>query len=199
MAYSFIIDYVKQRIRYLSPTEGTNVECVWKKIRRERANMLAPGNASRRTSSRRDNISEIIHHSVRRTSSGGIYCSTPNRLRNARVMALFFFRFLLASFFPASLFPPFIYLVNLSADLRASLAIRLRFSISSFRGSRFLERDTSQPPSKKSTSKYASGLRDSALRSGRFRIMDRMDAPAQPLFSRILNLLSQEPRLSNGI
>lgn len=175
MAYSFIIDYVKQRIRYLSPTEGTNVECVWKKIRRERANMLAPGNASRRTSSRRDTHKWDYTSFCQTNIVGRHLLLDANRLRNARVMAHFFSCFLLASFFPASLFPPFIYLVNLSADLRASLAIRLRFSISSFRGSRFLERDTSQPPSKKSTSKYASGLRDSALRSGRFRIMDRMD------------------------
>lgn len=127
--------------------------------------MLAPGNAGRESAIP---ISEIIHHSVRRTSSEAFTARREVSSKRARDGTFF----LVFSWFPFFL-PLFLLLLSTSStcQLRPSFAIRLRFSIS-FRGS-----IRANPPSrsKKSTSKYASGLRDSALRSGRFRIMDRMD------------------------
>lgn len=135
--------------------------------------MLAPGNAGRVGGA--IPISEIIHHSVRRTSSEVFTAQREPSSKRARDGTFFFlvFSFL---FFPPS-FLSFLYLSrqpSIDLDRRS----RLRFSIS-FQDARFR---SLVPPSKKSTSECASGLPDSALRSERFRIIDRMDAPPRPLF-----------------
>lgn len=138
--------------------------------------MLAPGNAGRVGGA--IHISEIIHHSVRREHRRRHLRLDASRLRNAYVMAHFFL-FSLFYFFPPLFFPSFISLVN-----RQLISIVIRVCVSQYRFKAQFVRRSLAAVSKKSTSEYASGLPDSALRSGRFRIMDRTDGRSrQPLFS----------------
>lgn len=128
--------------------------------------MLASGNAGRVEGA--IPISEIIHHSVRRTSSEAFTRSTRGVFEMCAWWRIFFSCSLSVPFFPLpSLLLFFIYLIKLSTPTVICDSPPFPDIVSRL-DSRYplLPPPSLQPPSKKSTSKYASGLRDSALRSG---------------------------------